>query len=137
MNPLPTSDRAHLCTAALLLCAGAQAQAAPPSLAAAYEGIWNNLEGPVTNRMRITIDKVDADGNIDGTYARQARYCATKGVPLKGKLNGSSLELRPDFSDNVACKDTFWTLQLQADGSLTGTGSSYFQLAATLKPEAK
>lgn len=127
------------CTAAILLatCAAASAQAESPKLAPAYEGSWDNLEGPVTNNMRITIDKVDPDGTVQGTYARFARYCSAKGIPMKGKLSGTTLELVPDFGSDVNCKDTTWTFQVQPDGKLAGLGNSYFRLKAELKPVAK
>jgi hypothetical protein len=127
------------CTSALLLamCASVAAQAEAPKLAPAYEGSWDNLEGPVTNNMRITIDKVDPDGTVQGTYARFARHCAAKGIPMKGKLVGTTLELVPDFGTDVNCKDTTWTFQVQPDGKLVGLGQSYFRLKAELKPVAK
>ena len=127
------------CTSALLLamCASVAAQAEAPKLAPAYEGSWDNLEGPVTNNMRITIDKVDPDGTVQGTYARFARYCAAKGIPMKGKLVGTTLELVPDFGTDVSCKDMTWTFQVQPDGKLVGLGQSYFRLKAELKPVAK
>jgi len=127
------------CTSALLLamCASVAAQAEAPKLAPAYEGSWDNLEGPVTNNMRITIDKVDPDGTVQGTYARFARYCAAKGIPMKGKLVGTTLELVPDFGTDVNCKDTTWTFQVQPDGKLVGLGQSYFRPKAERKRVAK
>lgn len=140
MNAFSRNFVGRSCAAALLLatCAGASAQSTDgPKLAPAYEGSWDNLEGPVTNNMRITIDKVDADGTVQGTYSRFARYCAAKGIPLKGKLTGTALELVPDFAGDLNCKDTSWSFQVQPDGKLVGLGNSYFRLKAELKPVAK
>ena len=127
------------CTAALLLalCASVSAQANLPKLAPAYEGYWKNLEFPVTSDMSITIDKLEPDGSVTGTFSRAARYCATRGTALKGKLTGNVLEIVPDFSAEMLCKDTRFTLQVQPDGSLAGEGESYFKLRVVLKPVAK
>ena len=126
--------------AALATLAGshAAAQADPPKLAPAYEGSWDNLEAPASGSLRITIDKVDADGTVTGTYTRDAaKVCATKNLAFKGRLDGNALELVPDFGTDFRCKDTRWGLTLQADGTLAGTGQSYYSLKASLKPVAK
>ncbi len=139
MNALSRNLLGRSCAAAILLatCAGASAQTDGPKLAPAYEGSWDNLEGPVTNNMRITIDKVDADGTVHGTYSRFARYCSAKNIPMQGKLTGAALELVPDFAGDANCKDTSWSFVVQPDGKLVGLGNSYFRLKAELKPVAK
>ena len=114
------------------------AQADPVKLAPAYEGSWDNLEGPASGSLRITIDKVDADGTVTGTYTRDAaKVCATKNLAFKGKIDGNALELVPDFGSDFRCKDTRWGLTLLADGTLAGMGQSYYSLKASLKPVAK
>jgi hypothetical protein len=138
MNPVSRPSLARACAITLVAACAATAiaQTVAPKLAAAYEGSWDNLEGPVTNSMRITIDKVEADGSVQGTYARFARYCAAKGIPMKGTFDGSTLVLTPDFGEDKNCKDTRWTFQVQPDGRLSGLGNSYYQLKALLKPVA-
>lgn len=103
-------------------------------LAPVYEGTWVNLEERASNSMKVTIDKVEADGSITGTYHRFAVFCSARGVPMKGKLEGNKVTLLPDFTGNSRCADTKWDFELQPDGKLAGLGNSYFRLKAELSP---
>lgn len=127
------------CTLALIAVSGATAwaQTDKPKLAPAYEGRWDNLEEPINGWMRIVIDKIGPDGAVQGKYTRNSRICFAEGVAMKGKLEGDTLSLSPDFGSDFKCKDTNWKFQLQADGRLTGPGESYFRLRADLNPVAK
>ena len=118
---------------ALALCCGA-ALAQDVKLAAVYEGTWVNLEERASNNMKVTIDKVEADGSITGTYHRFAVFCSARGIPMKGKLEGNKVTLLPDFTGNARCADTKWDFELQPDGKLAGLGNSYFRLKAELSP---
>jgi hypothetical protein len=112
---------------------GAVAQDAA-KLASAYEGGWLWDEAGYGGKMRLNL-VMAPDGAITGTFIRRdAALCntGTDGNPLTGTFSGNTLNVKVAFKE-VRCNGMTWTLNLQPDGSLVGTGASTVALSARLK----